>query len=64
MAANGRINIPAGYLEYANLEKGVEFIGMGEHIRLIEKRTPETKEMTRSEFLRKMKEKRRKKSED
>jgi len=63
MAANGRINIPAGYLEYANLEKGVEFIGMGEHIRLIEKRTSETKEMTRPEFLRKMKEKRRKNSE-
>ena len=59
MAANGRINIPAGYLEYANLEKGVEFIGMGESIRLLAARDSD-KEMSKAEFLRKLKEKRQK----
>ncbi len=60
MAPNGRINIPAAYLEYANLEKGAEFIGMGESIRLLSAKRPDTKEMSKSEFLLKLKEKRRK----
>ena len=60
MAANGRINIPAGYLEYANLEKGVEFIGMGESIRLLAVTETGKKGMTKAEFLQKLKEKRQK----
>jgi MraZ protein len=63
MAPNGRINIPAGYLEYANLEKGVEFIGMGESIRLLAARTSDESEMSRADFLEKLKQKRRQKLE-
>lgn len=61
MAANGRINIPAGYLEYANLKKGVEFIGMGESVRLLAARKLGEVEMSRSEFLEKLKQKRQRK---
>ncbi len=64
MAANGRINIPAGYLKYAKLEKSVEFIGMGGSIRLLAARTSDEGEMSRAEFLQKLKEKRQKKSDD
>lgn len=60
MAPNGRINIPAAYLEYANLEKGAEFIGMGESIRLLSATRSDTPEMSKSEFLLKLKEKRQK----
>jgi MraZ protein len=63
MAPNGRINIPATYLEHANLDKSVEFIGMGESIRLLAASRPEGSEMTKAEFLAKLKEKRQKKSE-
>ena len=63
MASNGRINIPVSYLKHANLEKDVEFIGMGEAIRLLAASRPEGSEMTKAEFLEKLKEKRRKKSE-
>ncbi len=49
MAPNGRINIPTAYLEHANLDKGAEFIGMGESIRL-------------QEFLLKLKQKRQNKN--
>lgn len=63
MAKNGRINIPAGYLKYANLEKGVEFIGMGEHIRLQAAKELDKTEMTRAEFLEKLKQKRGRKLE-
>ena len=63
IAANGRINIPAGYLEYANLKKGVEFIGMGESVRLLAARELDEMEMSRSEFLEKLKQKRQKKME-
>jgi len=63
MAANGRINIPADYLEYAGLEKSVEFIGMGESIRLLAVKESDKPEMTKAEFLQKLKEKRRKKTE-
>lgn len=63
MAANGRINIPVGYLEYAKLEKGVEFIGMGESIRLLATREFDEVEMTRAEFIEKLKLKRQKKME-
>ncbi|MBN2636571.1 MAG: hypothetical protein JXR61_09895 [Prolixibacteraceae bacterium] len=61
MAPNGRINIPAPYLEYANLDKNVEFIGMGESIRLLAASRPEGSEMSKAEFLAKLKEKRRNK---
>jgi MraZ protein len=61
MAPNGRINIPDAYLKYANLEKGVEFIGMGESIRLLSVSKLGKPEMTKEEFLRKLKEKRQKK---
>lgn len=63
MAPNGRINIPTSYLEYANLDKGAEFIGMGESIRLMAASRPEGSEMNKAKFLEKLKEKRRKKSE-
>ncbi len=63
LAPNGRINIPASYLDYANLNKGAEFIGMGESIRLLAASRPENSEMSKNEFLEKLKEKRRKKSE-
>ncbi|MEZ5103385.1 MAG: hypothetical protein R2757_02730 [Draconibacterium sp.] len=63
MAPNGRINIPAAYLEYANLEKGAEFIGMGESIRLLSTTHADKPVMSKAEFLSKLKEKRRKKTE-
>jgi len=58
IAPNGRINIPDAYLKYANLEKGAEFIGMGEFIRLLAVTDSGRKEMSKSEFLAKLKEKR------
>jgi len=63
MASNGRINIPASYLKYANLEKGAEFIGMGESIRLLASGKINNSGMTKAEFLLKLKEKRQKKLE-
>lgn len=63
MAANGRVNIPADYLKYAGLEKGVEFIGMGEFVRLLAVRKTDEQEMSRAEFLEKLKQKRQKKQE-
>ena len=42
------------------LEKGVEFIGMGESIRLLAARDTDKGEMSKAEFLRKLKEKRQK----
>ena len=61
MAPNGRLNIPDSYLKYANLEKGVEFIGMGESIRLLSADKTGKPEMSKAEFLMKLKEKRQKK---
>ncbi len=63
MAPNGRINIPTSYLHYANLEKGAEFIGMGESIRLLSATRSEKPEMSKSEFLLKLKEKRQKRTD-
>ena len=63
MAANGRINIPTEYLDYAGLKKGVKFIGMGDSIRLLAVSTTDKPEMSRAEFLEKLAEKRQKKSE-
>lgn len=63
MAGNGRINIPAAYLGYAKLEKAVEFIGMGESIRLLPARESDESEMSRAEFLEKLKQKRQRKAE-
>lgn len=62
MAPNGRVNIPDSYLKYANLEKGAEFIGMGESIRLLSVTKPGKPEMTKAEFLLKLKERRQKKA--
>lgn len=64
MAANGRINIPAEYLKHANLEKGVEFIGMDKSIRLKAVSKDKSTGMSKEEFLKKLKEKRQKKVED
>ena len=36
VATNGRINIPNGFLDFANLKKSVKFIGMYTSIRLID----------------------------
>jgi DNA-binding transcriptional regulator/RsmH inhibitor MraZ len=55
------LNIPDAYLKYANLEKGAEFIGMGESIRLLAESKTGIPEMTKAEFLAKLKEKRQKK---
>jgi MraZ protein len=62
MAPNGRVNIPDAYLEYANLEKGAEFIGMGESIRLLSGNKVGKPDMSKAEFLQKLKEKRQKKA--
>jgi MraZ protein len=62
MAPNGRLNIPDSYLKYANLEKGAEFIGMGESIRLLTVGKTGRQEMGKEEFLMKLKEKRQKKA--
>ena len=61
MAPNGRLNIPDIYLKYANLEKGAEFIGMGESIRLLSASKTGESGMNKAEFLQKLKEKRQKK---
>lgn len=61
LAPNGRINIPDAYLDYAHLEKGAQFIGMGESIRLISEKTAAQTQMTQADFLAKLKEKRQKK---
>jgi MraZ protein len=63
MAPNGRINIPDTYLVYARLEKGAQFIGMGESIRLLSTSHSDKPEMSKTEFLLKLKEKRQKKTE-
>ncbi len=61
MAPNGRINIPDSYLQYAQLEKGAEFIGMGESIRLLSESKAAETIMNKADFLAKLKEKRQKK---
>lgn len=61
LAPNGRINIPDSYLQYARLEKGAEFIGMGESIRLIAESKAAEAVMSKADFLAKLKEKRQKK---
>jgi len=62
LAPNGRINFPEPYLKYAHLEKGAEFIGMGESIRLMAESKAAETVMNRADFLVKLKEKRQKKS--
>jgi MraZ protein len=62
LAPNGRVNIPDAYLKYARLEKGAEFIGMGESIRLLTVSKLGKPEMSKAEFLMKLKEKRQKKA--
>ncbi len=61
MAPNGRVNIPDSYLQYAKLEKGAEFIGMGESIRLLSESKAAETIMNKADFLAKLKEKRQKK---
>ena len=62
MAPNGRVNIPDSYLKYASLEKGAEFIGMGESIRLLSASKPGKPGMTKAEFILKLMEKRQNKA--
>ncbi len=62
MAPNGRINIPDAYLKYANLKKGAEFIGMGESIRLLSDSKSGKLDMSKADFLQKLKGKRQKKA--
>ncbi|MCD6355015.1 MAG: hypothetical protein J7L95_05655, partial [Prolixibacteraceae bacterium] len=64
MAANGRINIPTEYLDYAHLEREVKFIGMGESVRLMAVSELDKSKMNKTEFLKKLKEKRQKRSEN
>lgn len=61
IAPNGRINIPESYLKYAHLEKGAEFIGMGESIRLLAESQVAATGMSKADFLAKLKEKRKNK---
>ncbi|MEN8116720.1 MAG: hypothetical protein ABFS16_07050 [Bacteroidota bacterium] len=64
MAANGRLNIPTDYLSYAKIEKSVKFIGMGEFVRMIAVDELDKTQMTKAEFLQKLKERRKKRTDD
>ncbi|MBT3385342.1 MAG: hypothetical protein HN778_12115 [Prolixibacteraceae bacterium] len=64
MAANGRINIPTEYLDYAILEKGVKFIGMGDSIRLLAVSEMDKSKMSRPEFVQKLAKRRKKNQEN
>ena len=50
IAANGRINIPKDFLEFANLKKSVDFIGMADSISMISSVSPVQEEMTDEEY--------------
>jgi len=64
MAANGRINIPAGYLSYGKLKKDARLIGMGRSIRIWDTGEYEMKRMDKATFARRFQEKRKKKTEE
>jgi MraZ protein len=51
VAPNGRINIPNGFLEFANLKRMVKFIGMYTSIRLIDAGNSVQAEVSDEEYL-------------
>jgi MraZ protein len=51
VAANGRINIPNEYLEFASLKKMVKFIGMYTSIRLVDASEKNQTEVSDEEYL-------------
>jgi MraZ protein len=51
VAANGRINIPNGFLEFAGLERNVKFIGMHTTIRMVNADKAEKEETSVEEYL-------------
>lgn len=51
VAANGRVNIPNGFLEFANLKKSVKFIGMYTSIRLIDAGDSKQADVSDEEYL-------------
>ncbi len=63
MAPNGRINIPAEYLEYGSLKKNVLMIGMGFSIRVWDVDEYDKVKMDKTTFAQKFKEKRKNKTE-
>ena len=63
MAANGRINLPADYLEYGSLKKNVLLIGMGRSIRIWDVNEYSKGKMDKATFAQRFKEKRKNKSE-
>ena len=64
MAPNGRVNIPAEYLEYGNLKKNVLMIGMGHSIRVWDTDEYNKGKMDKSTFAQKFREKRKNKAEN
>ena len=61
VAANGRINIPNDFLEFANLTDKVEFLGMHTSIRLSAAATAKKMEVSDAEYLEMLKKKSKKK---
>ena len=51
VAANGRINIPNGYLDFAGLKKEVKFIGMYTTIRMVNATVATEEDVTDEEYL-------------
>lgn len=51
LAANGRINIPGGFLEYAGLKDKVTFLGMGASISLSSAVAFESEDVSDEEYL-------------
>ncbi|MCG6187920.1 division/cell wall cluster transcriptional repressor MraZ [Maribellus maritimus] len=51
VAANGRINIPSDFMEFAKLEKEVRFVGMYTSIRLSAVGETKEPEMSNEEYL-------------
>ena len=50
IATSGRINIPKDFLEFANLKKSVDFIGMSDSISMIASTNPVQAEMSDEEY--------------
>ena len=63
MAANGRLNIPTEYMNYAKLDKSVRLIGMGQSIRMWDIGNYQEEKMDKSTFAARYKEKRMKRGE-
>ncbi len=64
MAANGRVNIPADYLNYGKLKKNVKIIGMGLSIRIWDVEVYESQKMDKSTFAQRFREKRKQKTSE